>query len=475
MDAASIRVEYRCAFRPEALASPDPLLDRDGNGQATLPEKEQFLRQAEAYLVADLMVIHQRKPVILQAASFTLADDRGGFAAAFDGKLNPPPDDPETPDIAYIMDPAFLGAGAVAGEIPKPTQVSSRDGTLLLREGKEPVSSMQIPSQVQTVLPLKRPRGATAAGNPESTRTVTGPSSPVTTGSSAPESTATAGAPETESQRKLKALVTVNSGSPWVLFLSLFAAAVMGGLHALQPGHGKTVVAAYLVGSRGRIRDAVFLGLTVTFTHTITVILLGVGALTASSFIVPERMFGVLGIASGLLIFGLGAIFLGQRLRLLGVHAHGMHVHVHHPPHSHPPDHHAHPHGGHEHGHGPGQHTHELPDRVSPRALAALGISGGIVPCPDAIVVLLIAVALGRIGLGLAVILAFSAGLAAVLIAIGILMVCARPLVERWSGGTESRWLRVYLPIGSAAVVMLVGLALVVQVLLQQGVIRVVS
>ena len=256
------------------------------------------------------------------------------------------------------------------------------------------------------------------------------------------------------------------------LALSFF----LGAAHGLEPGHGKTIVAAYLVGARGTIGNALFLGGVVTFTHTMSVILLGLVALFASQYILPEQIFPYLGTASGLLIIGLGTWLLVGHLRGRGhghSHSHEEHHHEHghsHEGHHHDHDHsheeHHHDHHGHSHGeHG---HSHEIPNKVTLGSLLTLGISGGIVPCPGALVILLLAVALHRIAFGLVLLVAFSVGLAAILIAIGILIVKARPLVDRFSG--DGRWIQ-RLPIASAVVIIVVGCAITLRTLMHSGVI----
>ncbi len=229
------------------------------------------------------------------------------------------------------------------------------------------------------------------------------------------------------------------------LALALF----LGAAHGLEPGHGKTIVAAYLVGARGTVGNALFLGGIVTLTHTFSVILLGLVALFASQYVLPEQIFPYLGTASGLLIMGLGVWLLTNHL---GGRGHG---------HSH----HDHSHGEHTHGHG---HSHETPSKVTLGNLLTLGISGGIVPCPGALVILLLAVAVHRIAFGLLLLVVFSVGLAAILIAIGVLIVKARPLVERFSG--DSRWIQ-RLPIASAVVIIVVGCAITLRTLMDSGVI----
>ncbi len=260
------------------------------------------------------------------------------------------------------------------------------------------------------------------------------------------------------------------------LALALF----LGAAHGLEPGHGKTIVAAYLVGARGTVGNALFLGGVVALTHTSSVILLGLVALFASQYILPEQIFPWLGTASGLLIMGLGTWLLVNHLRGRGPghsHAHGEHHHEHghthqaehHLGHGHTHeeghhDHHDHPHGEHHHGH---DHSHEIPDKVTLGSLLTLGISGGIVPCTGALVILLLAVALHRVAFGLLLLVAFSVGLAAVLIAVGVLIVKARPLVERFSG--DGRWIQ-RLPIASAAVIIVVGFVITLKTLMHSGI-----
>ena len=241
----------------------------------------------------------------------------------------------------------------------------------------------------------------------------------------------------------------------------------LGAVHGLEPGHGKTIVAAYLVGTRGTVGNAVFLGGVVTVTHTFSIILLGLVALFATQWVTTEAIMPWMGTASGLLIVGLGGWLLVNQLRGTGPgHHHHHHGHHHHGDH----DHGDHDHGDHHHGdHGHG-HSHEIPGPVTLGSLLALGISGGIVPCPGALIVLLTAIGLGRVAFGLVLLVVFSFGLAAVLIAVGVLFVKARPLVERFSG--EGKWLQ-RLPIASSVVIIFVGLGITVKTLMSIGVLDV--
>jgi len=272
------------------------------------------------------------------------------------------------------------------------------------------------------------------------------------------------------------------------LFMAMAAliAAVLGGFHALEPGHGKTLVAAYLVGSRGKARHAVLLGVIVTASHTISVYALGLITLYASQWILPERLYPWLGIGSGLMVAGLGFTLFIRRYLATESHASG---HVHDDAYSHrhnwwgghvhEVDTHSHNEGivherdhceGHHHSHGA---EHEMPRvtrELSLSGLFALGITGGIVPCPAALVVLLGALAFHRVAFGLFLIVAFSAGLAVVLISLGLAMVYAGRFMSRFGaqGPLTQRWL----PLASSAVITVVGVTLTLQSLVTVGVLR---
>lgn len=178
---------------------------------------------------------------------------------------------------------------------------------------------------------------------------------------------------------------------PGAIALALLLAAFWGAAHALTPGHGKAIVAGYLVGARGKPRHAVALGLIVTAAHTIGVFALGLVTLALSAFVVPEQLYPWLTLVSGLLVVAVGASVLRKRFRRARRH------------------HHSHHH-----------HEQDL------RGLLGVGIAAGLLPCPSALVVLLSAITLHRIGLGLALILAFSVGLAATITGIGLVAVLAR-------------------------------------------------
>jgi ABC-type nickel/cobalt efflux system permease component RcnA len=255
---------------------------------------------------------------------------------------------------------------------------------------------------------------------------------------------------------RFAALLDGNDLTKSGIALALLAAMVWGAAHALSPGHGKTVVGAYLVGSRGTPRHAAFLGLTVTVTHTAGVVALGLVTLFASRYIVPETLFPWLSVMSGALVVVMGIWTL--RMRLSGAPAMGHHHHDHS---------HDHDHGqGFTHTHGGSTHTHVPPSAVSWRGMLALGVSGGLIPCPSALVVLLGAVALGRVGFGLALVVAFSIGLAATLTGLGIVFLFAGRFLERrlTPGGRLTFALR-YAPVAGSAVLTLAGIAIIIRAL----------
>lgn len=220
-------------------------------------------------------------------------------------------------------------------------------------------------------------------------------------------------------------LIAVPEITPAIILFGLFLAFGLGAMHALSPGHGKAVVGAYLVGSKGTPKHAVFLGLTVTVTHTLGVFVIGLLTLFASNYILPERLMPFLNFFSGLLVLFIGlSLFKDRLLTALGQKT-DSHTHHHHDHHSHDHEHdHSHHHHQHDHlthTHGGSTHTHLPPEKVTWKNLLALGISGGLLPCPSALVLMLSAISLNRIGYGLILTLLFSIGLAATLTCVGLI------------------------------------------------------
>ncbi len=267
---------------------------------------------------------------------------------------------------------------------------------------------------------------------------------------------------------KFTELVYVQNLSFWFLLTAASIAAGLGALHALEPGHGKTIVAAYLVGSKGTARHAVWLGLIVTAAHTAAVYLLGAVILYASRYFVPEQLYPWLGMLSGIIIAIVASYMMirawtGEDCN----HSHEIG-------------------GAHRHWfaslgkcrteeNGDSQSledrratTAQACNKVSLTQLLTLGITGGIVPCPAALVVLLSAFSLHRVGFGFFLIVAFSLGLAATLIAVGLSMVYARNFIARWKsdGPIFKRWL----PIASAGFMLILGVGIASRAFLTTGV-----
>jgi ABC-type nickel/cobalt efflux system permease component RcnA len=247
------------------------------------------------------------------------------------------------------------------------------------------------------------------------------------------------------------------------LVLLLLAALGWGALHALSPGHGKAMVAAYLVGAKGTSRHAVVLGAVVTMTHTIGVFALGLVTLLLAQYILPEDLFPWLTLVSGLLVIAIGLAVLRTRVSYhRAQRAHG-HAHENEPPHGHSHDQHDHGHNPahvHDHAHGPRGHRHDVPGTITWKGLIGMGASAGLIPCPSALVVLLGAVAQHQVALGLLLILAFSIGLAATLTALGLLVVHTRRVTTRLN---VPQRLITALPAASALAIVGLGCVLALQ------------
>jgi nickel/cobalt exporter len=262
--------------------------------------------------------------------------------------------------------------------------------------------------------------------------------------------------------------------------LSALAALAFGAFHALAPGHGKTVLAAYLVGQRGTRRQAFQLGAVVTFTHTASVLLLG-AVLTLGTLASPERVVPATEVLSGVLLAAVGVYLLVLAVRRRRGLGHDDHEHDHEHEHEHD-DPHVHerpvlqpvgPAGGAvavapapvAHSHGGRAHTHELPSGpLSWRTLAGMGVAGGLVPSPSALVVLLGATYLGRAWFGVVLVLLYGLGMAGTLTVAGLLLLRAQAALDRrgWALGRDGRLGRL-LPVLTAVVVVGVGLVLVLR------------
>jgi ABC-type nickel/cobalt efflux system permease component RcnA len=239
-------------------------------------------------------------------------------------------------------------------------------------------------------------------------------------------------APDRVADSRFASLVQHERLGFWVILASIGAALFWGMAHALSPGHGKTIVTAYLVGQRGTPRHAALLGLIVTLTHTVGVFALGAVTLLLSQFVVPDRLYPWLKLVSGVLVVTIGASVLRSRWRHRRSQAHGHHDHDH------------------------------APAGLTRRSLVAVGISGGLLPCPSALVVLLAAISLHRVAFGLLLVVSFSAGLALTITGIGLVAVVARSAFRRVN--FHGRVVRL-LPTASACVILVAGVLMTVHAL----------
>lgn len=451
-----------------------PQLDGDRDDQVTEGEKKAFLRSEAKTFIENLSLQKDGQRVVLRpkAASLQLRPGAGGLETMhviLDFTL---PLAPRASHRIAYADTNFEGrigwmeivALSEKGRVIRDSNAASQDQSRQLTV---------FPTGADMVPPRQREASFTIAAS--------GAAADSIAPRKAKPATQSPAANDQTPQNRFTQSIAERQLTPGLVLAGVLVAFMFGGVHALSPGHGKTMVAAYLVGTRGTPRHAVLLGLVVTLTHTFGVFVLGLALLFASRYILPERLFPALSAASGLLIFGVGLWLLMNRWQALGLgtsvhephtHSHDGHEHSHeHDAHEHPHahDHHDHDHvhshdhdhdhaHEHVHSHGGHAHSHAVPEGpVTMRTLVALGISGGIVPCPEALVVLLAAVKLHRIGYGMLLITAFSIGLAAALILIGLTVVAARQKLSRFKSFGENGVLARYLPLGSAAIITVIG------------------
>ena len=421
-EADQLTLRYRLDYAEIPTVSEMRLLDADGDKSVSEDETADYLRKAVPKLTSGLRLTVDGKsqPLEFVTAEVAQRPGAGGLPTLlvtidFTAPLSPS-GEPRTVEYADDNYPGRAGWREVV--------VAAGDGVTLTASDAPVVSDsdglMSYPTDE-----LAAPPQATTARFTFTTDADAVAAMPTT----APA----AGAPTGKPTDRFAQLIAAENLTVGVVLVSLGLAFTLGCFHALAPGHGKTVVAAYLVGARGTARHAALLGAIVTFTHTVGVFALGLVVLFLSEYILPERLYPWLGFASGMIIVAIGLWSLTRRLAR--AYTPGQSASLADP-------------------HGPGGHTHAIPDKITLGSLVALGVSGGMVPCPSALVVLLSAVALGRVAFGLVLIVAFSLGLAMVLIVIGLLILRARQAFERfrWSGGLFER-----LPVVSALAVTVVG------------------
>jgi ABC-type nickel/cobalt efflux system permease component RcnA len=384
------------------------LFDRDGDGEVSGAERAPLLERKLAEISPDLRLSVDGRAVPLGSArdtSLTFPPGQGGLAltrveATFVAAIPPGKHQVQLHDDTYGNRVGWKAIQIVPGQgTDIRSSVPASDPTGGLRA--YPVDVLQSPpDQHDASFAVTEGSGHVSAPDGEDV-------GPVTTD---------------RAQDGFAGALTSGNDHGLLVLLLLGSAFVWGALHALSPGHGKTMVAGYLAGSRGRPKDAALLGLTVTITHTSAVFALGLITLAASAYVLPEDLYPWLGVASGGMVIAIGLWAIWTRLRrwraMRAEHDHGHH-HMH-----------GHSHGHtHKHGH---VHSHEPSGApITTRSLVALGVSGGIVPCPSALVVLVAAISQHRLGLGLVLILAFSVGLAATLTAVGLAVLHGGRLIAR--------------------------------------------
>ncbi len=482
-EAQAGQLSWRTVFDFAEISTAERMavLDSDGNGQVSQAEQATYLRAQATELRQGLSLTINGKQAdfTLRPVELSLRPGAGGLSImrlVFTSSLPWPQGSAAgraapAYDVSY-RDSSFegrigwkeivaqAGTGASISRSSAASHDTSRELTVFPTDATS-IAPLQTEASFRVV--IHNPGAALAPGisqaqgsGPQSLQPASGEASGSSSSSNTPRNLFT----QAIARRDL---------SPGVMLLGVLIALAFGAVHALSPGHGKTMVAAYLVGTRGTPRHAALLGLIVTVTHTFGVFALGFITLFAANYIVPERLYPALSAVSGLLILAVGFWLLMNRLQDLKdgqghPHGHG-HSHGHEDGHSHSHEPHDHSHGdGHVHSHGGREHSHTVPEGpVTVRTLVALGVSGGIVPCPEAIIVLLAAVKMQRIAYGLLLISAFSVGLAAALIGIGLAVVAARRHMSRWADSPATGTLTRYLPIGSAAIITVVGLVLTLQ------------
>ncbi len=430
-----VRIEYVVDMAEIPTFQEMAEIDANGDGRASDAERSAWADREAPRLLANVSLAVDGDPVALRVASSSMRflPGQGGLPI-------------------LRLEVTFAGsiqrAGAITyrdGNYPgrigwREITASGRDGVALPRSSV-PAGSVSdaLLSYPQDLLssPLHLTR-ATVAFAP-------GVSAPA-----APEELAGADARPGVAGGAFAGLVS-HTGLPLVA-VSILLAAAFGALHALGPGHGKTLMAAYVVGVGGRARQAVAIGGAIAVMHTASVLALGLLVLSAERWFPPERVYPWLGLASGLVALGLGSALLVTRLAAwtnAARHAREL-----------GPEH-AHPHGRADAGHDHGDATSD--PVLSRRSLAALAVAGGILPSPTALVVLLASIAFHRALFGLVLIAAFSLGLAGALMVVGILALRAREIVSR---RMSSRFAPL-VPALSASAIVAVGLFLTVRGLAQ--------
>jgi len=453
LDAEGVEIAYLLDFAELPAYAEIELLDADHDGAVTAPERERYLDGLLARITPTLSLTIDGLPVVLRTVSSGLEAPPGqnGLSTLRVAVLFHTPRPTSTGDVAVVLEDPFSSARAGWRELDAlDSQFGRVVSSSLPRGGERAGASLAYPQSAPSS-PLREDL-ITAVFQPlEGTGLLSG-----LLGLASP-----AGAFTSEGSR-LAALVRTPEMSVAFLLFAFGLAFLLGAGHALSPGHGKILVGSYLVGARARPRDAVILGLSVTATHTASVFLLGFLALAIEHSLGSDRLLRILELVSGVLVVAIAVSQLPGRVRRLAARTAApdeiLHEHSHDHASTHHHDHLADDDITHNHGDG---HVHTHRGESSPhtlRGLVALGVSGGLVPCPAAIVVLLTALSLKRLVLGLGLLVAFSAGLAMVLTALAMLFVLGRQRLEKVALPNR---LGSALPVVSSCLVLLLGIGIV--------------
>lgn len=397
-----------------------PAIDRDGDGQAGAAERAAWAGAKAEELRRNLDLTVDGRPVALSVveSSMTLG--------------------PGQADLPILRLEATL-TGAIEGDAGRieyrdrnyPGRVGWREVTAVGLRGAA-VEGSSVPAE--SLSDELRAYPQDLLSSPLSVREASFSFAPGSSGADASSrgETASAGARQGVAEGAFAGLVSRPALSAPIVLLSVLLAVAFGALHALAPGHGKTIMAAYLVGAGGRLRQALAGGVAVSLMHTASVVAVGLLVLSAQQLFPPERVYPWLGLTAGVAALALGSGLLWARARTA-------------------PKGHGHP------------HVHAARPILSRGGLGALALSGGLLPSPTAVVVLLASVALHRVAFGVVLIAAFSVGLAGALTAIGLLAIRARDLL---SGRLKSSLSRL-VPFGGAGAIVVVGAVLVARAAVQ--------
>ena len=408
-----ILVEYQTHIGPDVVLTLNP--DHDRNGIFDSIERDQFLDQIHKILVPNITASIEQKKFILEEMSRNLIledmnDFKKGINTDFTLRILIEASPCNTEHILWFQDNNFK-----AGEMDQlnySVNILGPIGPISLEDkGRRLV--IKLPAN-----PMAKSSSTLFKFKPQNLNI--------------PK-------PEQSETRILTSFLDNKSIRPGMIVIGLLTAFVLGAFHALGPGHGKAMVAAFLAGSKGTLLTVVQLGTIITSTHVFSVIILGVISLFLSRYFLVQDFIPWIGVASGLLIFIAGYILLARKALF----------------------HHEH------------NHSHDQPDintALKFRDIATLGIAGGMIPCPSAMVILLFAVAVNQILFGLLLIISFSLGLVSVLIFIGICIIKASGFLEKFD--TANSWIQ-RLPVFSAGIIMVLGLFISLNALIQAGILTI--